>query len=517
MRRKVAAAMLAAFCSLTILGTSMPVFAEEEVVDGAEEEDYEEGTAEIKVALMTTSAIDSDACAHVQDAMNELLLDKINVQAEFMWFDPTTYATQVPMMLQAGEHLDLIMFTPVPGSGYQSFMSQNQLMDITDYIEEYGENITEVMGDYLQATTKNGRLYGVGGLTSLAGYEAVTMRKDILDELGLTEKAQNMTTWTEYEEIMQEVVANTDLNGVVNSDQEGSCISPQPYLNAGDAFEDTIFVDTLGDSFQYTYADSDTDTVNCYFYSDGWYESVKRAKQYYDEGLIFKDAANSQDYAESLVKNGVGFSMVKQCEDGSVSTLQSATGYEIMIVPVKNRMVTTDSILKFGFCVPITASEPEAAVKLMNLLYGDTEVQDTLTWGVEGVDYVQKDDGTLTYPDGVTADTVLYHTADFLYGNRLNVTPWEGDGVDVRERQAAGNASVTPSKYLGFSVDSTVVSTEISACKNVVDKYKPQLSSGSVDDVDAVYQAFVSELSAAGMDKILETYQAQLDEWLASK
>ena len=43
----------------------------------------------------------------------------------------------------------------------------------------------------------------------------------------------------------------------------------------------------------------------------------------------------------------------------------------------------------------------------------------TLTWGIEGRDWVMGDDGYATYPDGVTSETVSYHEGDFLYGNHF--------------------------------------------------------------------------------------------------
>ena len=522
--KKVMAVLMAAMVGVSMLaGTASIVCAEEEEVveEGAEEEDAEEDedeeTTEITVALMCLSPMDENATDHVEEALNELLKEKVNVEADFMWLDPTTYATQVPMMLQAGEDLDLMMFTAVPGAGYQSFMSQNQLMDITEYVDEYGDNIKEKMGDYLEATSRNGAVYGVGCTTALEGMESIVMRKDVLDELGLTEQAENIKTWSDYEAILKEVTEKTDLNGVVNMDQEGTCISSQPYMNGGDDLSDAYFVDVLGDSYYYVYGDPDTNKVECYFYNEDWQENMRRAKQFYDEGLIYKDAATAQDWGDTLLKNDVGFSYVRLLEEGSIASIEASSGHEVVTATVATRKATTDSFTKFGFAVPVTAKEPEAAVKVMNLLYGDQEVQDTITWGVEGVDYVKNDDGTLTYPEGVTADTVQYHTADFLYGDRLGVTPWEGDGADIRERQQAGNEATEASPFLGFSVDSSEVSSELAACKNVIDQYKPQLSAGTVEDVDATLEQFTSALSAAGMDKILETYQAQLDAWLASK
>lgn len=523
--KKLTAFLLVAAMGMTMLSGCG---ATEEEPDGGSEvsdggsEDADEGEEagepdEITVALMCLAPMDESQTDHVEEALNELLLDKINVQADFMWFDATTYATQVPMMIQASEDLDLMMFNPVPATSYQSFMSQNQLMDITEYVEEYGDNIQAEMGDYLAATSRDGKIYGVGNMTSLAAYGTICMRKDTLEDLGLTEKAEKMASWSEYEEILKEVVKNTDLNGVTNSDAEGTCITPQPFMTASDKFADSYAVDTLGDSNMYVYGDPETKKVNSYFDSEEWYESIKRANEFYKEGLLYKDASTTQDYGDNLVKNGVGFSTVKQTEDGSQSTFEATIGHEAVLVNFAAKDVETGSFTKFGFGVPVTAKNPEAAVKLLNLLQSDTEVLDMITWGVEGVDYAKNDDGTLTYPEGVTSDTVQYHTGDFLYGNRLKVTPWEGEGADVRDRQKAGNDEMEKSVFFGFSVDPTPVTSEITSCKNVIDQYKPQLSAGIVDDVDATYEQFKSALSAAGMDKILEEYQSQLDSWLAEQ
>ena len=521
MRKKNLMALLtaAAVAATTIMGGAMVTWAEEEeVVEEGGEESADDGeTAEIKVALMCLTTMDSSATDHVEEALNEMLLEKINVQADITWYDATTYMTQVPMSLQAGETVDLIMFTPMPGASYQSFRSQNQLMDITEYVDEYGPDIKEVMGDYLDATTVDGSLYGVGNMVSLYASEILFMRKDVLDDLGLTEKAENMESWAELKEILEEVVANTDLKGMANADAEGSVISSQPYLNPGDTFADSYGVDVVGDSYQYIYADPETDEIKCYFFNDDWYKNMEIVKDYYDAGLIYKDAATATEYGDNQIKNGVSFAMVKGSEEGAKGSSEAATGYELVTKEITTGLVSTGAFQKFGFAVPVTAEEPEAAIKFLNLLFSDAEVLDTLTWGVEGVDYEVNDDGTLTYPEGVTADTVTYHTADFLYGDRLLVTPWEGEGADIREKQAASNETAEKSKYFGFTVDSTDVSTEYAACKNVIDQYKPLLSSGSEDDLESTYEQFKSELEAAGIQTIIDTYQAQLDEWLAQQ
>ena len=47
-------------------------------------------------------------------------------------------------------------------------------------------------------------------------------------------------------------------------------------------------------------------------------------------------------------------------------------------------------------------------MKFLNLLYTNAEVINLIDWGIEGVHYVKNEDGTIRYPDGVTAETSTY-------------------------------------------------------------------------------------------------------------
>ena len=256
--------------------------------------------------------------------------------------------------------------------------------------------------------------------------------------------------------------------------------------------------------------------VKNYFASEKFLQTARMTRKFYDEGLIYKDAATANEYGAILIQNEVGFAMAHQVEMGNETIQSAATGFPDVEVDITDGLVATRAFQKFGFAVPVMSDDPEAAVKVLNLLWSDQEFMDTLTWGVEGTDCVKKDDGTAAFPEGSNGEG-LYHTSDFLYGNKLAITPWEGDGADIRERQAAANDAMEMSPYFGFSVDSAPVDTQIVAVKNVVDKYKPGLGAGIYEDVDGTVEAMISEMDAAGMQDIINEYQKQLDAWLAAQ
>lgn len=469
---------------------------------------------DIVVAQMCFSPLDASATDAVEEAINKITEEKINVHVDIQWFDATTYATQIPMMIQADEKLDVMMTTPVPGVAYSSFMAQGQLMDIADLLDEYGQDAVDAVGKLDKAFATKGGIYGLPTNRVLSNGEYVLMRKDVLDELGLTEKAENLTTWSELEEIYKAVAENTDYAPVGNGDAEGSIVNVYPFNNGSDKFADNFGYDGLGDTNYMVSVDEETDTVESVFASEDAAAAYERSNTWYNEGLVYKDAASSQEYGDSLIKNGVAFSYIGM-NDGEdfLTTKSAACGTELVAAKICDGVIGTTTATKFAYAVPITATEPEAAVKYLNLLFTDSDINNTLAWGVEGRDW-EEVDGVATYPDGVTADTVTYHTADFLTANALITLPWDGAGSDAREKEAASNEAAEISKYMGFCFDAANVEAEMTACFNVKKQYDNGLKAGS-SDYATLYPEFIDKLEAAGMDKVIAEYQTQLDTWLA--
>lgn len=69
-----------------------------------------------------------------------------------------------------------------------------------------------------------------------------------------------------------------------------------------------------------------------------------------------------------------------------------------------------------------------------------------------------------------------------------------------------------------FNLDNSGLEATLTACSNVFEKYKRTLLSGSSSEAfDSYYQKFLDELTAAGVDELVDAYQEQLDAWMADK
>lgn len=71
-------------------------------------------------------------------------------------------------------------------------------------------------------------------------------------------------------------------------------------------------------------------------------------------------------------------------------------------------------------------------------------------------------------------------------------------------------------KKFGFTYDSTSVTNELAALSNVKAQYAPALGTGSVNPEETLPK-FIEELKKAGIDKVIETKQEQLDKWLSEQ
>lgn len=280
--------------------------------EGVEQEDSTEDGAEITeivVGLMSFAPVDSSVQDRIEAAVNEMMEEQIHVTADFQWYDASTYATQIPMMIQSGEQLDVIMFTPVPAAGYSSFMSQNQLLDIREQIEAYGQDIQAVLGESgLAATARDGGIYGVGAHLCNYSGEAIVIKKEVLEEINMLEKFQSMETWTDLEEILTAAVS-AGYPGMANSDAEGTCITPLPYINGSDKLADAYWVDLAGDGNQQVYIDPSDDKVKCYYQNQDYKVSLIRAGDWYSKGLIYKDASTAEEFGVGQIKNNVGIAL----------------------------------------------------------------------------------------------------------------------------------------------------------------------------------------------------------------
>ncbi|MBO5999381.1 MAG: ABC transporter substrate-binding protein [Lachnospiraceae bacterium] len=481
--------------------------AAEEVADAAAEE-WDGDVDEIEVLFFDLRGVGENA-GPVIEAMNEITAKTAGVViGNSRWASVAEYGNAVSLALSSGEQLDLVGLWPADPASFQAMVANGQLYDITELMAEYGQETLDMMGDYIYGMSNNGRILGLPCWRNYSSALYLIMRNDILEELGLLEKAQNITSWSEMEEIW----AAVDESGFSGS-EFGSYRQQSGTLLNADKFADSKPYDNLSDAYGLVWTDEEGN-ISLTLENPDYLETLAEQKAYWDKGWVYKDALTTEEHVDTLTKAGIIFSSFQTSEMGVETSKKEATGYDETCIEVSKNMLGSSYVNKFGMAVPVTTQEPEAAVRWLNAVWTNPELENLLIWGIEGRDYVVTETGEADFPEGFE-DNVPYHGADFVMGNYFNAYPWKGNGGDFRQKAYDYLMDSDISPYMGFTADNSELANTMTAINSVYQKYSTSVLFGAYADGDI--DKYIAELRTAGVDEYLGIMQDQLDAWRAAQ
>ena len=465
----------------------------------------EEEPTEIVLALYDMRSRCNDYGEPIAEAANKLTKEAINVVGDFHWISPGDWSTKVEVALAAGDRFDVVNLNG--WSKINKLYPQGLVMDITDYIDEFAPDAYNLTQEYINCYTFGGRIYGFPTIRNYCKNEYIVMRTDVLRELGLEEKAENLKSWSEYEEILKAVYDNyTVKDGSMYPVGLSTVATASDFVVTQDAFDTISLVDNLGDSNEVLYADNDG-KVNFYQASDTYRFICEKNQDWFDKGYMWPDSALTSEFVDEVAKQGVLFSFISGSETGIKATKEANFGFEVTVVQVATGMIKTSQPIFTGVCLPVTCEEPEAALKWINMLYTSKDLMNLLVWGVEGSDW-HEEDGQV-----VRDKQEGYLNVDFVLGNNTLLVPIMGNGADFYEIVLKTNEEAVKSRYMGFVIDTSDMSLIISQLSAAKDQYHKSLIYGNY--TPERLEEYKSKLEIGGVNDYIAQVQDQLDAWLA--
>jgi putative aldouronate transport system substrate-binding protein len=450
----------------------------------------------------------------VEAEINKITIAKANVKVKLLATEVPNYAQQINMMIAGGEKLDTFGTFPDPAGHFATMLANKQIMDITDLVAKNAQDAVKAISDvnpgYLEGTKLNGRLYGLTCLFDKVASMYVSIRKDIADK---------------YKFDVTQIKNAKDLENILTTIKNGEQISPflMQWTNEGtmynfDDFSKNTGYDPLGDSnSRYGVVIGDGTKVEN-LYATAWYKKgVELQRDWYQKGLIYKDAATTTEEPPTLVANNAVLGLSNSGESDYVSTIDDRTKYPMVNTSLGEGMIATDAIQKFTWVVSSTSKQPEAAVKFLNLTYTNTDLLTLFVYGIKGENWVDGKDGMVKYPDGVDASNTTYPSpGTYTIGNQFIQKLREPGPANLRQIALERNKTAKVSKMMGLSIDNSTFVNELTAVTSVCDQYRKALEFGSIDP--AVYlPQFLSALDKAGMNTIIAESQKQVDAFLKTK
>lgn len=450
----------------------------------------------------------------VQDAINAISIPEINVEVEFKPVAISESFTNYSTWIASGEQMDLMMLCFQDPSSY---IDSGSIMPLDEYLVTDAPDIATLGKEFpiYEGAKRDDVTYAVNPVNACYGKSAqVMIRKDYFDETGL--QLKDKYTYADLTEVFAAVKAkhpDTYPVGVLGADSNTSVSQ----------FNRFNMVDTLGAGVDTgVLLDMKSNKIVNLFETDEYFQFLKQMKEWYDAGYVMQDAATTTGTMQELTGAGtLAGSLVYPSEPGvkvAYNNGFSAFGGVEALTTTDVYMSSNGASSGIYWTVPVTSKTPDAAMKFLNLTYANTEVNNLLTWGIEGTHYVKTDiENVIAYPEGIDANSTGYLCTLGVYGDKRQAYVMSPESTrevnDALTEKGMANRSVASQK--GYAYNSTNMSNQIIAVDTVLQQYLPALETGSVSDLDGTYKEFIAALKAAGIDDIIADNQAQFDVAIA--
>lgn len=440
----------------------------------------------------------------VEDALNEITEEKIQVHVKLNPVSFSDYQNQISLIMASQEKMDII--TTAGSNIWSALLSQRQLTPLNDLLDEYGPDIKDVVPEaYFKGTTVEGNIYAVTTNGTKSDNYNIVLRKDLVDKYELQEEVEKIQASDSILDMDENFEILEGIFKVIKENEPEIEILYPWGANMG------INYDQLSDRLGVMMYDDEN--IENLFASEEYKKLCETMYGWAKEGYIMKDAATTTESTSSLMKSGRLFAYTLSSGRGNYVDSGSANGYEAYYVNLRKPSISNSSITLFANCIPTTTTEPEAAMKFLNLLYSDADVVNLMAYGVKGEHYVEKEDGWIGYPEGVDASNSKYPgDQTYMYGNVFLLANHETYTTQTVEEGMKYDEGAFLTNCMGFNYSSDRIKNEVAACSAVLNEFRTGLEMGAMDP-SVELPAFLEKLEKSGINVILEEKQNQLDEW----
>ena len=439
---------------------------------------------------------DSAQVAKVQDAINEYIKDKINVQITLTDIGSGEYTEKANLALQSGE-INLLWTASWEGTiGTNDLVPQNAVYDLTDLLPGTPLYASMDAGQW-EATKYNGKNYFIPVYKdNVEGYDFM-FRKDLVDSHGW-----DITKVSKLSDL-EPMLADAKADGLKYPLLlQKTAMFYRWYIDSFDFF-------TADAATNFVAVDRKTNEVVDTILTPEYKEFCSLMADYADKGYISEDEANK-----------VTTDTTTQTQDWAISwwtdipvndEANARYGQDVVMQPATDRWAHSTSALGSCYCVTATSTpeQAQACVDFMGLLYTDSTLADLYTFGIEGEDF------TYDANHQVTQTSEKYNHSMWESASATIVTPLDNEPANKADLYKDFNGGANTSSAAGFRFDKTPVEAQYTACANLNATYGFILETGGVpaNKVDATIEEYQKALDEAGYQDVLAEFQKQYDAW----
>lgn len=437
----------------------------------------------------------------VDENLNKLLKEKLNCTLKINWIGWAEYANKYPLLFSSGESFDMaycatwLNFATLAQKG--AFMSLDELWPT--YAPKNFEKQSEQAKE--QATI-NGHYYCVPSLLSTYNAYGVTYRTDLVEGTDWDGKMETFEDVEEYCDLIKETHPEMEPIDQYSAAPEWSMAW---MYNQG-----MRYVDNGARYLWFDPSEENPEVFTSYEY-ENMPEFLDMMARWNEKGFFSKSALADTDSTKT--QNGKAALKLHNLDTyASLGANHPEWGFKFgnLVSDVAHLPYTQDCMV-----ISNTSKNPERAMALWDLITNDQEVYDAFYYGIEGTSYTLNDQGQfeITDPDLYATNAMWSARTDEF--NRDSVGMPEDYQTLKEEFESSIEPGVGNEKYSAFVFDTSKIETEFAACNNVQQQYWWPLELGYTDAEEGLAE-YQEKMEAAGIDKVKEEAQRQLDEYIAN-
>lgn len=450
---------------------------------------------------------DPTELAQAQAIINEkLAADGVGVELDLKFISWDAWDQKINIMLSTGEQFDMfnVMNDRVSISNYAS---KGALADITDLMEQYGDNIKALNPEMvMKSGQSNGRQYAIPSFwVESALHPEMTLRKDIMEEYGIEKVPTTFDELTAaYEKVMSEWKGTQKpYLPLIGSTSGGFAVAQMTYDTwPFHVYEKIFYVNQDG-------------TIKNYFESEEFKQDSYNARSWYKKGLINPDVmVFTPDQQINQLNAGDWF--VHCGTIGNVEQLKRLYPditvddfIWLSLAPEKSK------IRPFGTrnmnAIPLASKHPEAGVKFMNWVYASQENYDMFVYGREGIDWQRVGEQGREPIINPSTDRTLYEVYDWMVGNLRYIRPGTTAPTITNEALFKKNETAVDGIASNFSFDASNVQTQMADVQTQISAVIAPIACG-VKDYDSNIGEALDLLRKAGVDDLVQEFIRQYEE-----
>jgi putative aldouronate transport system substrate-binding protein len=438
----------------------------------------------------------------VMDNLNKLLIERLNCTLDIRMISLSEYNTTYPLLFSSGEVFDLAYCAY--WLNYVQLAQRGAFMPIENLFPKYApKNYARQFPAAIREASIDGHLYGISSLMRVYSAFGPQVRTDLVEGKGWNGK---MDTFADYEAYMDIVKANYPE------------IEPYEVGATGATFLSSSFMTSRGfyamGNFYIDPSQPNPKLMLIYEYEPFITEYLPMVQRWAQKGFWPRDvlAQQNQDkfrfgYAASNMTN------LEMYEENFRAHPEWNLQFYNWVTDLSYQSFLQDMAV-----VSATSQNPERALAVYDLITNDKEIFRALFYGIEGVSYsIEMENGQerIVFPDAdnfAISNFWAARTDEFFLQFRGGPTNLNSLKQDWSSRIVDGRGA---QKYRALNFDTSAVDTELAAITSAATQYFNPVSIGLEDPATAIPE-LKRQYEAAGIEKIRQDYQRQLDEYIAN-